>query len=188
CQMTPRPAGRHSGGTGTVVRTQPLVRDRSAGAPYRVEFDVRTVYDFVFSLSGHAGSTEDIPESDRRWLTEAKATLPDRLGSDFETRFASEEADIVAGLAVDRPDVTSASSLVDLLASTEPEVITGLKFADAAHDPEMRPLVERGLAGDAQAIYDLTCDYPEAKREVMVRFVTHPREMKGAILSVLTAW
>jgi len=149
---------------------------------------VRTVYDFVFSLSRDAGSTEDIPESDRRWLTEAKATLPERLSSDFDILFGSEHAVIVAGLAVDRPDVTSAAGLVDLVAATQPDEITQLMFAGASHDPEMRPVVERALAGDKQAVFDLTCDYPEEKREVMVRAVTKRSEMKDAILAVLSAW
>ena len=38
-----------------------------------VEFDVRTLYDFVFSLSEEAGSTDDLPAADRAWLSAARA-------------------------------------------------------------------------------------------------------------------
>src|SRR2546422_1413093 len=123
--MTPRPAGRRPDPATVATRTQPLVRDysRAAAPPYTVEFDVRTTYDFVFSLSGDAGSTEDLPERDRRWLTEAKGRLPATVASDFQTLFASELAVIVAGLGVDRPDVTSAADLVELVRAAEPESI-----------------------------------------------------------------
>ena len=50
-----------------------------ASAPYEVEFDVRTVYDFVFSLSDDAGSTDDLPAADRAWLSEAQGD-PSRAG------------------------------------------------------------------------------------------------------------
>ena len=44
--------------------------DFSGGAPYTLEFDVRPVYHFVISLSEDAGSTDDLPAADRKWLAE----------------------------------------------------------------------------------------------------------------------
>jgi DNA-binding transcriptional ArsR family regulator len=187
--MTPRPAGRRADAA-VATRTQPLVRDysRSAGAPYRVEFDVRTVYDFVFSLSDDAGSTDDLLEADRRWLTEAKAALPASVKADFQDLFASEVAVVVAGLAVDRPAATSAADLVELVRSSEPEALVNQMFAEARRDPERRPLVDRAAAGDAEALTDLTCDMPETKRQAVVAFLTNPSAMKAPLLGVLEAW
>jgi len=189
-KMAPRPTGRRADAPVIASRPQPLVRDysRAAAPPYTVEFDLRTTYDFVFSLSDDAGSTEDLPEADRRWLAAAKATLPETVASDFKTLFASELAVIVAGLAVDRPDVTSAAGLLELVRASEPDMISRLMFAEATRDPEQRPLVERATAGDAEAIAELTCDYPDLKRDVMVRFVTDPPAMKKALAGVLQTW
>ncbi len=59
------------------VRPRAIVRDFSrsgSSATPEVEFDVRTVYDFVFSLSEEAGSVDDLPAPDRAWLAEARTT------------------------------------------------------------------------------------------------------------------
>src|SRR4249919_65550 len=83
-----------------------IVRDftRPATTPYEVELDVRTVYDFVFSLSDDAGSTDDLPAADRSWLSEAKASLRAQAGDALDV-YGSEFCVVLAGLAVDRPEV-----------------------------------------------------------------------------------
>jgi hypothetical protein len=43
------------------------------GGSVEVAFDVRPVYDFMISLSDDAGSTDDLPEPDRTWLSNARA-------------------------------------------------------------------------------------------------------------------
>ena len=77
--MAPRPTAPRSTRP-EAARPAPAVRDfRAAQAAYKIEWDVRAVYDFVFSLSDEAGSTDDLPSNDRRWLTEAR-NANDRLG------------------------------------------------------------------------------------------------------------
>jgi len=52
------------------------VRDFTGGrVDQAIEWDVRTVYDFLFSLSEDAGTTDDLPAEDRRWLTQNWAEL-----------------------------------------------------------------------------------------------------------------
>ena len=50
-----------------------------AGTGISVIYDARSAYDFVFSLEDEAGSTDDLPAADRRWLQAAKAKLPQSL-------------------------------------------------------------------------------------------------------------
>src|SRR6478672_656328 len=84
----------------------PLVRDFGRqGGTVQVRWDVRTAYDFLFSLSDDAGSTDDLPADDRRWLTRSKEALRSQVGESL-TLYASEFCILLAGLAVDRPDVT----------------------------------------------------------------------------------
>src|SRR6185437_9741657 len=99
-----------------ILRPAPIVRDfRSGGAGYRIEWDVRSVYDFVFSLSDDAGSTDDMPPADRRWLAEARAALPEPVRSDREVLLASELCIQIAEVIVERPDLTTPASFVAAL-------------------------------------------------------------------------
>ena len=67
--MAARPAVRRPAGRPADAPTRPVVRDLTrGGVSYRIDWDVRTAFDFVFSLSGDAGSTEDLPAADRQWL------------------------------------------------------------------------------------------------------------------------
>ena len=92
-----------------------IVRDFSRpgdAAPYEVEFDVRTVYDFVFSLSDDAGSTDDLPAR-RPGLAEPRRrrALRAQAGDALEV-YGSELCVVLAGLAVDRPEVRDAADFV----------------------------------------------------------------------------
>ncbi|HTC86229.1 MAG TPA: hypothetical protein VK656_05970, partial [Candidatus Acidoferrum sp.] len=57
---------------------------------YRIEWDVRSVYDFIFSLSDDAGGTDDLPAADRRWLEQARASLPEAVQAHREAVLANE--------------------------------------------------------------------------------------------------
>src|SRR3954454_8106769 len=104
------------------VRPRPVIRDFTGTAPYAVEWDVRTAYDFVFSLSDDAGSTDDLPPVDRAWLETAKAGVRETHGSGVDL-YAHQLCIVLAGLAVDRPEVTDAASLLRLIETTDAETI-----------------------------------------------------------------
>ena len=57
------------------------MRDVTGGTTPGVEikFDARTAFDFVYSLDQEAGSTDDLPTADRKWLHEERAKLPGPL-------------------------------------------------------------------------------------------------------------
>lgn len=138
------------------ARARAIVRDfsRSGAAPYEVEFDVRTLYDFVFSLSDDAGSTDDLPTADRAWLEEAKTTLRGRTGTALEL-YGIELCVVLAGLAVDRPEVQDAAGLVALLNDLDDAAIARTVVADDLRDPDRRRLADKALAGDETAIDEL---------------------------------
>src|SRR5215207_9561766 len=67
------------------------VRDLTrGGTSFRIDWDVRPVYDFVFSLAGDVGGTDDLPAEDRAWLTTSKASIPAGIGGAATTLFESE--------------------------------------------------------------------------------------------------
>jgi DNA-binding transcriptional ArsR family regulator len=133
-----------------------IVRDfsGSSGAPYEVEFDVRTVYDFVFSLSDDAGSTDDLPAADRAWLAEAKQTLREHNGESIEL-YGSELCVVLAGLAVDHPEVRDAADFVAYIDALDDTTIVRTIVADDLRDPDRRAVTELALLGDAKAIDEL---------------------------------
>src|SRR5512144_1832126 len=98
----------------------PLVRDYSGGrgSSVQVIFDVRTVYDFVFSLSDEVGSTDDLPATDRRWVADAQSAMRTLFGESL-AMYGSELCIVLAGLAVDRPEVKDAAGFVDLLSKLD---------------------------------------------------------------------
>jgi DNA-binding transcriptional ArsR family regulator len=132
---------------------RPPIRELTARAAYTVEWDVRTLYDFVFSLSSEAGSTEDLPAADREWLSGAKAALRSDVGDAVEL-FASELCIVLATLAVDRPEVRDSADLVELVHATDD--VSLLRTIAADRDPDRSALVDRALGGDEEAIRTLT--------------------------------
>ena len=148
--MAARPATRRAP---TEDRSaNPRVRDlRPQGSGPTIEWDVRTAYDFVFSLSDDAGSTDDLPTPDRTWLAEARGRLRERFGEALDL-YGNELCMVLAALAVDRPEVTDAASFVRVLESVDDETILRTIVGDDLRDPETRAIAERAIAGDEAAI------------------------------------
>ena len=106
--MAARPTTRRASHEPSAPRSDapghPQVRDfATPSTAYAIEWDVRSVYDFLFSLTDDAGSTDDLPEPDRTWLTESRASLP------AETRRDLDEARLPLAL----PGADAASSPQD---------------------------------------------------------------------------
>jgi DNA-binding transcriptional ArsR family regulator len=169
------------------------VRDLVGGAApaIAVEWDVRPVYDLVFSLSDDAGATGDLPSADRRWLTEHKAELRQRVG-DAVAIYGDELCVTLAGLAVDRPDVRTAAEFVDLVHETPDRTVLQLILGHDLRNPETRELAERSLDGDVEAIEELLDKHAEFhtadKRERYAMIYRSPRTVLGPARGVLAAW
>lgn len=170
-----------------------IVRDfsRTTAAPYRVEFDVRTVYDFVFSLSDDAGSTDDLPAGDRAWLTESKAALRRRTGEALDL-YGSELCVVLAGLAVDQPAVRDAAGFIDLLSTLDDAAVVRAIVAEDIRDPERRELTERAIAGDTAVVdrllTSLADHYPADKLAHWAAIYRQPASVVVPAREVLGEW
>jgi DNA-binding transcriptional ArsR family regulator len=181
---------RHSPAPRAVMPpARPPIRELTARHAYAVDWDVRTVYDFVFSLSVEAGSMDDVPAADRDWLAGAKAALRDDVGEAVEL-FASELCVVLAALAVDRPEVRDPAAFVELVASTDD--VTLLRTISSGRDPERRGLVDRALGGDDEAIRELTDREIERlshpAREAIELMFRDPAAGLAPARAVLDAW
>jgi len=118
-----------------------MVRDIGSGASLPAAFDVRTAYDFAISLSSDVGQHEELPAEDRRWLERARAALPPPLHQTM-----TEETCVHAvTLIVDRPDITDAAGVVELLEQTSGKTFAHMVLGDSMHDPGRRAEVVAAL-------------------------------------------
>jgi hypothetical protein len=109
------------------AQPRPAVRDLSRGpASFRIDWDVRPAFDFVFSLWDDAGETEDLPAADREWLATTKGSMPADVAAKFKRLFESGICMHVAVIAVDKPDIRTAADLVTAVEATSyKDVIRG---------------------------------------------------------------
>ena len=193
--MAARPVTRTPKATatrGAAATPNPRVRDlRLPSAGPSVEWDIRTAYDFVFSLSDDAGSMDDLPAADRAWLSEAKADLRTRLGDATEL-YGKELCVVLAGLAVDRPEVTDAASLVALLRTIPDETIVRLILGEDLRDPERAEIAEHAIAGDEAAIDVMmerfVAHLGHEKKQWYSEIYRDPHSVIEPAVAVLTAW
>ena len=166
-----------------------MVRDLTrGGASFRIDWDVRTAYDFIFSLSGDAGSTDDLPATDREWLTETRKSLPQDVRDAIELLFESELAIHAGVLIVDQPDVRTSADVVALVESTAPNDLVGALFAEDGHDAELDDLIRRAIEGDPAALPVLSEKLPDWNRKGRIDLLRNPALARERILSVLRAW
>lgn len=167
-----------------------IVRDFTGAqnAPFRVEFDVRPVFDFVFSLSDDAGSTDDLPPTDRTWLAERKAALPEETREERERLFGSEACVVIASLAVDRPEIKTAAQFVEAVRSAPREDVLNVLFAEYLNKPETRAAVEATIAGDMSAIDSVLEEVHEYRRPLAERMLRDPESVTEPLVRVLEAW
>ena len=170
-----------------------IVRDfsRANASAYDVEFDVRTLYDFVFGLSDEVGTSEDMPGADRTWLAEVKTQLRAKTGKALEVE-AIELCLVLAGLAVDRPEVRDAAGFVELVHRLDEATIIRTIVADDLRDPDRRALTERAMAGDEAAVRELLAvlgdSHPEDKIARIAQIYRDPSSIIEPARRVLTEW
>jgi DNA-binding transcriptional ArsR family regulator len=166
-----------------------MVRDLTrGGASFRIDWDVRTAYDFIFSLSGDAGSTDDLPAPDRDWLTETRKSLPGDVQDAIQFLFQSELAIHAGVLIVDEPDVRTSADVVALVESTEPLDLVSALFTDDGYHGELASLVHRAMSGDSEVLPALGEMLPDWNREGRIELLQDPALAKERILAVLRAW
>jgi DNA-binding transcriptional ArsR family regulator len=171
------------------VRPAPVVRDfRGSTASYGIEWDVRSVYDFVFSLSDEAGSTDDLPPSDRRWLADARAALPAAIQADRVALLGNELCIQIAELIVDRPGATTPAAFVEAVAALDRREAVHYLVGDLLHEPTTADLVKRALEDDHAALAELGTTMSEHRRDERIAVLQDPEGIIGRLVSVLHAW
>jgi DNA-binding transcriptional ArsR family regulator/AcrR family transcriptional regulator len=158
------------------------------GVSFQIDWDVRPAYDFVFSLSGDAGSTEDLPAPDRTWLQESREALDPEARAGARDLFESELAIHTGVLLVDVPAVRTSADFVDLIGDTSPEDLIAALFADYHGNVDTSELLQRALNGDADAIRELGEVLPHWNKEGRFELLKDPVVAKTRILHVLQAW
>jgi len=170
-------------------RPAPVVRDfRGGGVGYRIEWDVRSVYDFIFSLSADAGSTEDMPAGDRRWLAEARASLPEGIREHHAALLANELCMHVAELIVVRPEIATPADFVAALAALDEATALRYMLGDVIQEPDIAPLLERARQGDEVAIAAIGERLPDYRRDQYLAVLRDPASIVDHIVAVFTAW
>jgi DNA-binding transcriptional ArsR family regulator len=169
---------------------RPAVRDfTSSSAGHVIEWDVRPVYDFLFSLSGDAGSTDDLPAEDRRWLSEAKAALPEAVRDITKRVSESDLAVHLAAFVVERRDLAKVDELVEALEAAGPASLLRSVFSEAmSGHPEAVPLFERALDGDVSAVRELETALPDWKKKERLTLLEDPASTHADIVALVRAW
>jgi DNA-binding transcriptional ArsR family regulator len=190
--MLARPNTRRPAGAPTAPRASapasPHVRDfGGASHDYQVEFDVRPVYDFLFSLTEDAGSTDDLPAADRAWLTDARAAMSETIREQLAELFETELAIHVASFAVERPDLRSVDAFLGAIDEVPTSELLAAMLSDFLRDPETRGLAERATQGDDEAVAALRDALPEHKTAFQ-QLLADPAAAHRRIATVLQAW
>jgi DNA-binding transcriptional ArsR family regulator len=186
--MTPTPTNRPTPPPTRETGPRPAVRDFTGASAYAVEWDARPVYDFLFSLAEDAGSTDDLPAEDRRWLADNRAAIPretldllERVGGHFNVH--------VAAFVVDRPELRRPDEFVEALDSAGPGPLMEAMFSEQlAGHPDERLMLSRALAGDRAAVDHFGALLPDRKREHQVALLEDPVGAHRSIVGLLRAW
>lgn len=186
--MAARPATRQTRDRTVPTETRAPIRDLTpGGASFRIDWDVRPAFDFIFSLSGDAGETDDIPTADRAWLKEAKAKLPTGAHDSAIRLFESEACIHAAVLIVDRPKVRSAADVVATLEAADPRDVVRAVFADTG-DPEVAALIDRAIEGDSSVLPALEESIHDHNKAGRMQLLREPEETVVHMLAVLRVW
>ncbi|HEY7131475.1 MAG TPA: hypothetical protein VH440_04445, partial [Candidatus Limnocylindrales bacterium] len=187
--MAARPAVKRPAGRPADAPARPIVRNLNRGeAAYRIDWDVRTTYDFVFSLSGDAGSTDDLPAADREWLVATRKSLDPEAQAGIANLFENELAIHAGVLLVDLPTIRTSADVVDLITDTSPRDLMTALLADDHHDADLAAVLARAIDGDAKAVDELAETLPEYHRQGRLELLKDPVLAKSRILGVLQAW
>jgi DNA-binding transcriptional ArsR family regulator len=187
--MAARPTVRRPATRPSDVPPRAIVRDLTRGdASLRIDWDVRTAYDFVFSLSGDAGSTDDLPAADRQWLTETRASLEPEIRGAVADLFETELAIHSGVLLVERPEIRTSADVLGLIEASTPHDLLVAVFADDYHLAGLGDLIERAIAGDASTAAEIAEKLPEWNKKGRTEILRDPPLARERILAVLRAW
>ncbi len=175
------------------VAGRAIVRDFSGGGGSRAEisFDARTAYDFVISLNVAAGEAADLLPEDAKWLTRARASLPEALREDLEVCFGAASSGAFHALPsfiVARPEVTDAASFVAALDAMTPDDLARSLLSDLLRPVGADDLLDPILEGDKAAVDKAMERFDERERSDVVGFLRQPGLAVSRMRATLDAW
>ncbi len=175
------------------VAGRAVVRDFSGGATSRPEitFDARTAYDFVISLNVAAGEDADLLPEDAKWLTRAKASLPEPLRQDLTVCFGAASSGAFHALPsfiVSRPEVNDASSFVAAIDEITPDGLARRFVADLLRPTGVEELLDPVLEGDAPAVAKAMERFDEREKSDVAGFLREPLLAVTRMRATLDAW
>lgn len=188
--MAARPATRHPAApvaTRPAAPATPRVRDFSGQATsYAIAWDVRSVYDFLFSLNEDDDFPHDLLEADRAWRDDARAALLAAMPEDAPL-IGSEVAIMVAAVAVEHPEVATVDAFLDVLESTPTPELLSLIMCDLVRDADIGATVSRAIDGDREARVALDELLPEHKTGFRA-ILDDPEGTHRRLARILRAW
>ena len=130
-----------------------IVRDfRGPSAGYEVEFDGRTVFDFVASILVEPEDEEELSAEDRQWLAETRAAVPADVARILRGKGKAAHPPNLAAPAVARRDLADARAYVEVIETAEtPQALRWL-LGSLFDGAEVEPHAEAALAGNREAI------------------------------------
>jgi DNA-binding transcriptional ArsR family regulator len=167
---------------------RPSIRDFTGGGSQAIEFEVRTAYDFIFSLSAEAGLTDDLPAEDRRWLADARAALPAEVREAAVRLFQTEWCIQVGELVVLHPEARTANELLEVIRAAQPAEVLRFAFGELVREADQEDLLDRALTGDREALRAFEALLPAQHREAWMAMLRKPAEAHRQLVAVLDAW
>ena len=189
--MAARPTTRRAPAASTTDKSRrPAVRDFTGGAVgHVIEWDVRPVYDFLFSLTSEAGSTDDLPADDRRWVESARHALSASDARIYQRMSETEVAIHLAAFAVEHRAIDTADALVSALEAAGPVPLLRSVFSEAsASKAAIGPILERAFSGDATAVKELETGLPQWHRTERLALLADPIATHRDIVGLLRSW
>ena len=192
--MAARPTTRPASDTTTATGTRPApvgvprVRDfATPSTSFTIEWDIRTVYDFLFSLNEDYDFPHDLLDEDKAWLAEARARLAEQHPDEVQMLLGSEMSILVAAYAVEHPELTTIDAFLDALETAPTTSMLETMLCDLVRDPEIGGLVAAASTGDSQALADLRAAIPEHKIGLHA-LLEDPAAGLRSVVAILRSW
>jgi DNA-binding transcriptional ArsR family regulator len=158
---------------------------RGARIDYEVELDRRPVFDFLVAVLHDEDDLSELLPEDRRWLGEAKSSVPADLSSLLVPKKGKRDHPNLAAFAVERPELHDAAGYVAAVADASPAEVTRSLAGYALADHDLREVFERAAGGDQAALVEISERAPESG---LVEMLTDPERWVDELLDVLRYW
>ena len=191
-QAAARPAHRRPTSGGVVTRppsgAAPQVRDfASPAGGFAIDWDVRTIYDFLFSLNDDPQFPHDLAESDHAWLAAARGRLSEAHPDALTTSFASEMPVFIAAFAVEHRELRTIDAFLDALEAVPTPDLLATILRDLVGDPELGPLVTQVTDGTLGAL-DALCDALPEHKDGIRALLSDPENGHRRLVAALRTW